>query len=764
MNPFTGFWTLADPIDASLPDLLIPSKNIDNNIRVYLDDRMVPHIYTQTEADAFFALGYLHGKNRLFQMDLTQRAITGELSAILGPVALEKDIFARRINFKKAITNKIESWKNHPDMMILLNAYTSGVNEWISSMSKKDWPLEYKLLNCKPSEWTVEKTAAISISLAATLNLNLRDFGHTEALNQLGDSLFNDLFPLTPEFYRPIISQNWPKPQSDLDRFIQHSQSTTPTTVDIPIHDHHVGSNNWAVNADLTENGLPILANDPHLPLNLPSIWYEVEIKTPQMHSHGVSIPGMAGIIIGFNKHVAWGLTNTSIDVLDSYSINWVNKDTHSYLLDNDTLSASVRREIIEVKNEENHIEEILETYWGPILYDDSAGIRQNVAVRWVSHMVDKHCDFRTFYELMKAQNLNDYQQAIQNFYIPGQNIIFADHNDSIGITIQGKFPIKHPNRDRFIQDGSNKENDWSGFIPDSLLPRQINPPEGYLISANEWPTDRDYPFPYSGHFDQYRGRTIEQLLLKNQPLNLEKMADIQNSVYNMKAAECIPLLVREVTAAGMSHPLLDSLARWNFEYSAFSSLPTLCEIWLDELSIAVFDEISQSPISATPQIWRLRELIQSTPNHAIFDIINTKDKKENASENITMSWQRALEKFETIEDVDRKWGKREGLSIKHLLQIPSFSHQQLMTGGNGNTISAITKTNGPSWKMIVELSPHKTRAKVIYPGGQSGNPGSPYYDNFIQPWLSNDYYDIELIDDDISPSRVLQTIEFQLP
>lgn len=751
INPFTGFWNLAESGKSGSHENFRTSS-IRDSVQIEFDKRMVPYIFSRNTEDAFYAQGHLHARNRLFQMDLTARAIMGNLSEILGSVTLEKDVFSRRINFPLAIKNKIKSWERHPEIIRVMKAYVEGVNDYISSLPAKGYPIEYKLIDAAPELWSLEKTAAISISLAATLNLNLRDFENTNTLLALGPERYHHLFPLFPNNVRPIITQRETYPDSIPSLPAQNHQNFQYIGEDnAPLVPSGTGSNNWAVRAARTRDSAAMLANDPHLTLTLPNIWYELQLHSPSFNAHGVSVPGMPGIVIGFNKKIAWGLTNSALDVLDTYKIKWADREEKIYWLDNEEVKAEERIEIIKIKGRSDHREIIYDTYWGPILYaeDEARSFQQDIAVKWVSSLPDERGDFNFLLGMMEASDLNDYKKALENFYIPGQNVVFASTDDSIAMTVQGKFPIKKPGQGRFILDGSLTSNDWRGFIPDKDLPQIVNPEDEYVLSANEWPTYPDYPYYYSGHFNHYRGRTIATFLENQKSLTVGAMKNIQNSYFNLQAAEFLPVLLSFLTPAEKGQTLIDSLKSWNFDYEPDSPLPTLTEIWFEKCINLTFDEIQKEkgmPM-AIPEIWRLQHLLETNPWDQIFDNLETPDQRETGRDIVRMAWAEAISEYYQIPETERIWGKHKGLNINHLLNIPDFSHKNLYSGGNKNTINAITTTHGPSWRMIVELHPDSVSAHVIYPGGQSGNPGSYYYDNFLNDWLLGRYYVAKISD-----------------
>lgn len=761
LNPFTGFWNQAESGRAGSQEEY-RSPFLEDSIRIEFDNRMIPHVFAVKESDAFYAQGFLHAQYRLFQMDMTARAMTGRLSEIIGEQSLSRDIFARRINFQQSAENKYHSWQNHPEMMALVEAYVRGVNDYIKTLHPKNYPLEYKLLDATPELWTVQKSISVSLSLAATLNLNLQDFSHTNTLWHVGQEIYDKLFPLYPDTLLPVDIERERYPDSVPVLAPQNYEELSYLRGQMPPDPGPgIGSNNWAVRASLTQDSVPMLANDPHLRLSLPSIWYELQLKTPYFNTHGVSVPGMPGIVIGFNNNIAWGMTNAPIDVLDCYKIQWDDKQKGTYILDGEVRQAELREEVIKIKGQSSHIEEVYDTWWGPVLYRNGSSTDHNIAIKWMSALPNEKSDLKTLYGLMRGKNLYDYQTALENFYAPGQNIVFASSNDSIAITVQGKFPIKRPGQGRFVLDGSSTNNDWQGIIPLEDLPGMVNPERKYVISANEWSTYPEYPYYYSGNFDHYRGRAISQYLDSEEPLTVNKMKDIQNSNFNLKAAEILPVLLSYLPQNIANTDLADSLQNWNYHYEPDSRLPTFTELWITECKRLAFDEIS--PVDSIslmdPYTWRLNELLLN-PSDLIFDQKSTPAIKENAYDIVLSAWRSAMDLYNSIPISQRAWGKHASLSITHLLGIPDFSHNELMTGGNGNTINATTTTNGPSWRMIVELGKDSVTGHVIYPGGQSGNPGSKYYDNFIEDWLHGNYYTVSLAS---RPEEVSKSIHYSI-
>jgi len=358
LSPFTGFWKNATPT-SFFPE----RKTIDNHqliapVTVQTDTLDVPHIFAQNMDDAMYVQGYLTAKDRLWQMDFSARATAGRLAELFGPNLVKYDTDQRRIGFQRSAQSAIDEWQKVPKNMHLLERYCDGVNAYIDQLQQGELPLEFKLMNYQPERWTPLKIALLFKAMAKTLNYGHDDIEMTNLRTVLGQKAFDFLYPeynskqktVVPDFgqwdsLRVNLAEkhpNWRDVQVD---------STLTTAIPFPKPHPGIGSNNWAVSGKKTKSGKPILCNDPHLSLTLPSIWYMLQIHTPEVNSMGVSLAGIPGVIIGFNENVAWGVTNVGQDVNDWYRITWTNKNHTRYLLDDEEIPVRILRDTIKVKN-----------------------------------------------------------------------------------------------------------------------------------------------------------------------------------------------------------------------------------------------------------------------------------------------------------------------------------------------------------------------------------------------------------------------------
>jgi len=330
LNPFTGFWQNGQP-KTEKETVILEHQALTDKVKIIFDNRRVPHIFAENTEDAIFTQGYLLAQNRLWQMDISTRSTSGRLCEIMGSKTLKRDQLQRRRGMVFAAKNAVENWKTTPEYRFV-EAYTNGVNAFIEQMKPTDYPIEFKILNYKPEPWTPLKTALFNKAMAETLSRGNQDIEMTNVREILGDSITNDLYPQHFPNESPIIPNEVAfdfQPQNTFNAnppigLIEHKVYSKPPP--------QLGSNNWAVSGSKTASGYPILCNDPHLSLTLPSIWYELQMNTPTSNVYGVCLPGVPGIVIGFNEDSAWGVTNVGHDVVDWYKIKWTDAKKEKYL------------------------------------------------------------------------------------------------------------------------------------------------------------------------------------------------------------------------------------------------------------------------------------------------------------------------------------------------------------------------------------------------------------------------------------------------
>lgn len=753
-SPQQGFWQNAEPVNGRFPGRL-RVKGLAGPVQVLMGPRMVPHIFAADDRDAYRVQGYLTAMYRLWQMETQVRAAAGRLSAVIGPATLQFDRMQRRKGMVTAARHSLAAMEADSATKSMLDAYTAGVNAYINTLDYRSLPLEYKLLDYTPEPWTNLKCALLLKYMSDELTGGVHDLENTNTLHRLSRSQFDQVFPDFPDSLFPII------PKGTL--FFQPSRLTgesgTPAAVlsdtigFLPAKpDPDNGSNNWVVNGKKTASGVPILCNDPHLGLNLPSLWFEVQITTPSMQVYGASLPGAPGVIIGFNSFIAWGVTNAQRDVKDYYAIHFRDASMSQYRLDSGWRDASRQIEKIVVRGSKPFYDTVAYTVFGPVTYDpsfpDTITGDPYLATHWAA--LDSTNEIRTFYLLNHARNYNDFKEALRLYKCPGQNFAYADVSGNIGIWQQGDFPLRHDDEGKFILPGDDSRYLWKGYIPFLENPHVFDPPENYLYSANQNPTDTTYPYTYFGDFIQFRARRIARVLGGSDRLTVQDMMRLQNDYYDAFAAEALPLMLRFLDTAGVSpgdRPYLDSLESWDYRETASSLNPVLFAGWWDSLYHGIWaDDLPsggkvayRQPTDNTTIEWLLRD--SSMP---FIDNRNTPGT-ENLSTLVSVAFTAAMRAVHRVDTQGLNWGSYRGTDIMHLAKIPAFSREHLFTGGTAYTVNAIKKDHGPSWRMIVQMG-NPITAYVNYPGGQSGDPGSRYYDDFMDDWVRGKYYPVHLL------------------
>lgn len=765
LNPSTGIWQ-NETDEAIAGEISIPGLSAP--VTVHYDAQMIPHVFAQNEHDLYKAQGYLTAKHRLWQLEFQTHAAAGRLSEIFGEGALNYDRTERRRGMVYGADQAMAFMqKQDLETLSYVQDYADGVNAYIDQLEAKDYPVEYKLLGYQPEAWSPKKTALLLMYMTKMLAARDNDLERTNVLRAVGPENFALLFPDFFDQTDPVIPKDtdWSfidVPQSPLPQQEAVLDSMTET-LEKPHPDN--GSNNWAVSAAKSATGNPILANDPHLGLNLPSIWFVMQLSTPEHKAFGATIPGALAVISGFNQYIAWGETNATRDVIDWYKIEF-NDDHSKYKYNGAWKDLSLRVEEIKIKGGESFLDTVRYTHHGPVVYDanfKSENPRGGYAMRWIGH--DGGNNQRTFIELNRAQNYDQYVSALQYWNAPAQNFVFASTEGDIALWIQGKFANKWEGQGKYLMDGSQPENDWQSFIPQKFNAHTKNPERGFVSSANQHPVDEQYPFfVYNDGYETYRNRVINDYFNSKESFSVEDFKALHNNNYNLKAAELLPFMLAEMDATGLTEAeqaVYQEIKAWTFNNDIEEVGPSIWREWYGKLKEMIWDEFDGEDMPMMqPYTYQTIYLLKNQPELSYFDIVATVDKKETAKDLFLLSFKAAAARLQEIkaEKGDYQWAHYKGTYAGHLLQaLPAFSRFDIPIGGDRNIVNATSENHGPSWRMIVELSSPPT-ALGIYPGGQSGNPGSKYYDNFIDDWAAGKYHSLNFLQSEEATAEIIGT------
>lgn len=766
LDPIHGVWAVA--ANANLPErqsARIPGLHATVDVRY--DDRGVPHVFAKNLDDAYRAMGWIHARDRLFEMEIQTRAVAGTLSELVGPRALELDREARRMGLAWGAERTWRLTDSTTGTGRAERAYADGVNAYIDQLSAADLPLEYRLLSARPMRWKPQYGAYLLSRMGLVLAYSDGELRRAKAEALIGKAATDALFPVNSPIQEPIQPNGrhaprfdfakLPPPQpvdsgklaiaDDLDRAAARFASATGGDAEFA-----VGSNNWAVAPGRTAAGYALLEGDPHLSLSLPSVWYEEQLVVPDtIDAYGVGFVGAPFIAIGFNRDVAWTETNTAADVADYY-VETVDDTAHPtrYKVDGVWKPLEVRIEVVrDRRGAALATDTIYHSYRGPMLRAGNLWVSR----RWT--VLEPNDASAAFARASMAHSAAEVFKAFDAYEVPAQNVLTADRGGHIAIRSTGHFPVRPPSAPRgdVLIDGSTSANDWQGWWPLADYPQATDPAQGYLASANQQPKDPRVDPRYFGWDwpDPWRAMRINAILRADSAVTPDKMRRMQTDPVSERTRIFVDAFVNAANAAPAPRDsslaaAARMLAGWDERFTAENTVAVLYSAALDELTRRTWDELrvpGATPADrprgiATPGATVLTELL-SDPKSIWWDDRSTKDVVEDRDmilrASLLTAWERVVAQ-RGPPGAAWRWGGIRFANINHLLRIPALSRLNIPMQSGPGTLSPSggDGTAGSSWRMVVELGP-EVRAWGTYPGGQSGNPASPRYDDHLRAW-----------------------------
>ena len=681
------YWIAYRPLAQTSGQISAP---VSARATVTRDALGVPHISAANWEDAIFLQGFVTAQDRLWQMDALRRLAAGELSELIGSRTLELDREARRLRMRRVAQ---EQYRTLPDAArAVLAAYARGVNYFIET-NRGRLPLEFTLLRYDPRPWHVVDSILCGLQMHRNLTTTWKEELQKQAMLAKGDAAkVNFLFPM------------WAGTE------------------------FQPGSNAWAISGQHTASGKPILANDPHLEFSLPSTWYQVHLQAPGLDVTGVSLPGVPAVIIGHNQRIAWGVTNLGFDVQDLY-IERFNPRTGQYVFRGQVQRARLETERIPVKGAKPEEFQQWVTVHGPISASEQGKF---LALRW-SAAEPGSFQF-PFLEVNRARNWQEFSAAIARFAGPGQNFVYADVDGNIGYHATGKLPIRKNYDGDVPVDGSSGDYEWGGFIPFEQLPTFYNPPQGWIITANQNPFPKDYPYRVHGDFaSPFRSREIRSLLAAHDGWKPEQLLAVEKDVYSAFSH----FLARQiVTAYDQKKPggeeLKDCVAllrSWNGQMEKQTSAPLLISLIYDQLRKMLAERASpgKGDVYGPQMAPAVLENILEGDTRGWFP-----DKNAALIRALTDAFE--VGRKAQGGNVSRwDYGKANELTIKHPVggELPLlaayFNVGPVEMSGSSTTIKQTTIRLGPSMRFIADLSDwdHSLNNITI---GESGQFLSPHY------------------------------------
>jgi penicillin amidase len=759
LDPAHGVWALARSAEfpsqgsASIPGLAAP-------VRVLYDDRGVPHIFASSEEDAWRAQGYVLARDRLFQMELQTRAASGTLSGLVGPRARDADLATRRRGFPWAAERSFRSLDPNSLIARAARAYAEGVNARIAELARADLPIEYRLLNVRPVRWEPINTSYLFLQMTYTLAWADPTPARQEARARVGAAAAEALFPLNSPIQEPIQPNGQRSPRFDFtalpppgapDSLAMGALAETRRT-------EAIGSNNWAVSPRRTARGAALLAGDPHLDLSLPSIWYELHLHVDGATDvAGVTFAGSPGVIIGFNRDLAWSFTNTGADVRDHYreTVDDPVRPTR-YRLDGEWKPLELREEVVrDPRGRVLAVDTVRFTHRGPLVPVRSPRMPdqgQWMSIRWIGW--DARSSGEEFLRLDRARTVTEWLDGWKEFAAPAQNGIVADRHGDIAIRSTGKYPVRPDDgRGDRIRDGQSRAADWTGFLPVERYPFARNPAQGFLASANQQPVDpKVNPFYFGADwYSPWRAMRINQLLRADSQVTPDAMRRFQTDPGSVRAMAFLPPLVAAAKRSSDDRVLQAArrLEAWDGRYVRESEAAGLFEAVMGKLTPLVWDElipprlpgdsIPPSRPAVVPEDAILLGLMADSLN-PWWDNRTTGPVEHRdgiLAQAVRAGYDEMVRQWGAPGE-NWRWERVHRANIWHLLRLPGLSALNLGVQGGPSTLSPSpgAGTHGASWRMVVELG-DQVSASGIYPGGQSGNPASARYDDRLVKWLN---------------------------
>jgi len=794
LSPVGGFWSAAkDDTFQSQEQLNLPG--LKNKVTVIRDVYGIPHIFAQNDEDAAFAVGYLQAKERLAQMDLQRRNAAGTMAALVGSSALQDDEFMRDVGLQRAAQASLDQMKPDDPSLLAMQAFANGVNAYINSIEPNNLPLEYKLLGVKQVQpWTVLDEMTFAKYMAWDLIHSFDPMYFTTLVEKMGAQKVYNLFPVNRPIETPFIP-TWPanetpltsvSPSLQLDLAIASILNRAKQANQLNQPNAWHGSNNWVISGSRSATGKPILASDPHLGYQLPSLWYIVQIVTPTQNVEGVVLAGLPFVIIGHTRNIAWGLTNTQADVMDFFTEKINPNNPNQYWHNNQWNDMQVVDEVIYVHGGQPVHYPVHITDHGPIISKQGF----NVAMEWTGALPT--LDMRAFYNLNHAEDYNAFVNALKDYKVPPQNFAYADTKGNIAIWSAGLFPIRKTGDGRMIVDGSSGDYDWTGFIPFDQVPHALNPAQGFIWSANDRPAPLNYPYYLGYQWDpNSRGTRIHQRLMQCNPCTVADMEALQYDSKDVYAEAILPTMIAAIAPKDdFESAALNQMKSWNYFTTTDSIAATIWVNWLinfrhatwqDDWEAAGFQFNADGTIKDwdawgfngdneyQPPFEVFEDMVLHQPNSPYFDDLTTKDKVETRDDIIRSSFEKTLSDLKQQYGSDLnawQYGKNHVSDIPHLLDVPVLNRVGIPIPGDGNSPNGQSNggpsDGGPSWRMVVDFS-NIANSVGAYPGGQSGSPISPDYDNFIPLWAQGKYFPLlfPAAPDQIDAKNIESTLTF---
>ncbi len=765
---------------ASQPQIsgTVQMTGVQTQVEIVRDAEGIPHIFAKSNDDAYFALGFVHAQDRLWQMEMNRRIAAGRVAEILGPSALDTDRFLRSLGVRRNAELILGNLST--ETRTSLEAYAKGVNAYLTNR-KTPLPPEFLLTGApSPAPWTPVDSISWQTMMAWDLGANwTQELLRMRLSQRLSLAGINEFLPPYPG--DPILNT---RDYTSLYRSLSGTTEQLAAVAKIapPSMIEGMGSNNWVVAGALSATGKPLLANDPHLGLSAPALWYFAHLSAPGMNVIGATLPGIPGVVLGHNDHIAWAFTNTAPDVQDLY-IERVNPvDPAEYKTPDGWARFKERIETIRVKGAPDVTMQVRETRHGPVITGALPIVAKTaldakkyvIAFAWTALRADD-LTIQAGMQLSRAQNWPQFVDSLRDFGSPQQNMVYADIEGNIGYIAPARVPLRKAENDikgLAPSPGWDARYDWDGFIPFDRLPRHFNPVEQKFVTANQKIVGSDYPFFITSEWTlPFRADRIATLLAAQPKHDMTSFAAIQADNVSIAAQQLLPILRTTVAQSPRATEALALLQKWDGAMAVDKAEPLIFNAWMREASRQIFtDELGPELMQ---DYWEQRNVHQAMVNvlndvggqsHWCVDVSKPAGTKpQSCADLLSASLEAALADLERRYGANlQKWqwgtahfarsehrpfGKVKSLSAVFDIRIPTPGDTYTVNVGRyslRDDADPFANRHAASLRALYDLS-NLENSRFIHSTGQSGNVLSPLYSNFSQRWAAVEYVPMQM-------------------
>lgn len=761
------------------------AHGLAGDVQISRDAHGVPYVRATTDMDAYFAMGYLHAQDRLWQLEMARRIPQGRLAEVLGQQALQSDTWMRTLDVRGAAQR---AWPAlAPEAQRSLQAYADGINARLAEGATL--PPEFLMLGITPEPWT----PVDSLAWFKVFSLNQSNGMRAEADRYLARKYL-------PERQWALLERTYPddapttlglhQPMQALSGLGLHLEQT------LGHGGPHVGSNSWAVSGSLTRDGAPLLANDPHMALQMPSAWYVAELSAPGFSVSGMSVVGLPVIVFGRNRHVAWGGTNMMADTQDLYVLETHPERPNAYRLDGQWLDMTVRQEEIPVRADfpsslraprEPARVQIRSTRFGPVVSDAAGLFDQPVSLRW-SGLDDGDTSYEGIFRLAYARNWTEFNAALSHVVTPAINVVYADDAGNIGYVAAGRIPVRGSGDGSMPAPGVDSSSGWNGYVPFSDMPRSFNPAGGIIVSANNRVAADSYPHFISRDWApparaERITAMIKEALSRNGTLDVEQTRLMQADTLDREAVALRDYLVSHVSPELASTRLMKELKHWDGRMGADQRSPAIFNFWLKNLRSRLLLDHLGSGQGATDQTHALRGYVAGVTPLQIRQLLQSPDPAwceraadgtSSCARTMQLAFDDALRELDKYEsDYARwEWGRLHRARFNHVpfgdvnlldrvfarrLPSPGSENSVNVAAGIYRPMKGFEQNFGAVFRQVMVMGQGGGQHAYMNSTGQSGNPMSPHFDDMLEPFAAAQLYTLK--QPDAVSSAIRQTL-----